>query len=96
MRFVACRWDNTQHYDDTMQVLKDITNRFQLLQGRHVRYIPGWDCHGLPIELKALAEGQLDRRAADALTIRDTARACALLAETECAVAASPSTRCSS
>ena len=34
------------------QVLKDIINRFQLLQGRQARYIPGWDCHGLPIEMK--------------------------------------------
>ena len=59
------------------KVLKDITNRFQLLQGKHVRFIPGWDCHGLPIELKALEEGGMDRRSADALTIRATARECA-------------------
>jgi len=59
------------------KVLKDITNRFQVLQGKRVRYIPGWDCHGLPIELKALEEGKLDRRTADALTIRSTARECA-------------------
>lgn len=36
------------------KILKDITCRFQLSQGRRVEYIPGWDCHGLPIELKAL------------------------------------------
>jgi isoleucyl-tRNA synthetase len=36
------------------KILKDIINRFQLLQGRKVRYIPGWDCHGLPIELKVI------------------------------------------
>ena len=42
-----------------------------------MRYVPGWDCHGLPIELKALEEGKLDRRTADALTIRATARDCA-------------------
>lgn len=36
-----------------LQILKDIINKYQLLQGRRVRYIPGWDCHGLPIELKA-------------------------------------------
>jgi len=38
----------------TGQVLKDIINRFQLLQGRRAKYVPGWDCHGLPIELKVL------------------------------------------
>jgi isoleucyl-tRNA synthetase len=36
------------------KTLKDIINKFQLLQGRKVRYVPGWDCHGLPIELKVL------------------------------------------
>ncbi|NES22306.1 MAG: class I tRNA ligase family protein, partial [Symploca sp. SIO3E6] len=36
------------------KVLKDIINKYQLLQGRKVRYVPGWDCHGLPIELKVL------------------------------------------
>lgn len=45
------------------KILKDIINRFQLLNGKHVVYIPGWDCHGLPIELKALNKlnDQLDR-----------------------------------
>lgn len=33
-----------------MQILKDIILRSQLIQGNRVHYIPGWDCHGLPIE----------------------------------------------
>lgn len=36
------------------KILKDITCRFQLSQGKKVSFVPGWDCHGLPIELKAL------------------------------------------
>lgn len=36
------------------KILKDITLRSNLLQGKKVHYIPGWDCHGLPIELKAI------------------------------------------
>ena len=36
------------------KILKDITCRFQLSQGKRVAFVPGWDCHGLPIELKAL------------------------------------------
>ncbi|KAF7715929.1 Isoleucine--tRNA ligase [Penicillium ucsense] len=36
------------------KILKDIINRVQLSRGKRVRYVPGWDCHGLPIELKAL------------------------------------------
>jgi isoleucyl-tRNA synthetase len=38
------------------KILKDIINKYQLLQGRKVRYVPGWDCHGLPIELKVLQD----------------------------------------
>lgn len=34
------------------QILKDFINRYQMLRGRKVSYVPGWDCHGLPIELK--------------------------------------------
>ncbi|KAI1378841.1 isoleucyl-tRNA synthetase [Hypoxylon crocopeplum] len=36
------------------KVLKDMVLRVKVQQGRRVDYIPGWDCHGLPIELKAL------------------------------------------
>ncbi|KAI1334124.1 isoleucyl-tRNA synthetase [Xylariaceae sp. FL0016] len=36
------------------KVLKDMILRVQVQQGKRVDYIPGWDCHGLPIELKAL------------------------------------------
>lgn len=36
------------------KILKDIINRFNLLQGKKIEYRPGWDCHGLPIEFKAL------------------------------------------
>lgn len=36
------------------KVLKDLIVRWQLASGKRVHYRPGWDCHGLPIELKAL------------------------------------------
>jgi len=36
------------------KILKDIILRSELSKGKLVRYQPGWDCHGLPIELKAL------------------------------------------
>ncbi len=32
------------------KVLKDVINKFNLLRGKDIVYIPGWDCHGLPIE----------------------------------------------
>ncbi|KAL6911576.1 hypothetical protein ACP4OV_000381 [Aristida adscensionis] len=34
------------------KILKDIINRYKLLQNHKVSFVPGWDCHGLPIELK--------------------------------------------
>lgn len=33
--------------------LKDIIVRHRILSGYSVSFVPGWDCHGLPIELKA-------------------------------------------
>ena len=32
------------------KILKDIINKYNLLTGKDILYIPGWDCHGLPIE----------------------------------------------
>lgn len=34
------------------KILKDIIIKFKGLSGYNAPYIPGWDCHGLPIELK--------------------------------------------
>jgi len=36
------------------KILKDFITRYQALRGKRVRYVPGWDTHGLPIELKVL------------------------------------------
>ena len=36
------------------KVLKDIINKYKILKGFKVHFVPGWDCHGLPIELKVL------------------------------------------
>lgn len=38
------------------RILKDIVLKSRSMAGRYVDFIPGWDCHGLPIEL------QVDRR----------------------------------
>ena len=34
------------------KILKDTINRAQQMQGKDAHYVPGWDCHGLPIEWK--------------------------------------------
>lgn len=44
------------------KILKDIINRYKLLQNFRVSYVPGWDCHGLPIELKVLQSMDQDAR----------------------------------
>ncbi|KAK5642697.1 hypothetical protein RI129_008864 [Pyrocoelia pectoralis] len=36
------------------KILKDTVLRSKIIQGTKVHYKPGWDCHGLPIELKAV------------------------------------------
>ncbi|XP_064189010.1 isoleucine--tRNA ligase, mitochondrial isoform X4 [Anguilla rostrata] len=54
------------------KILKDIRNRFEMLRGKLVHYVPGWDCHGLPIEMKAL--GELGTSGLTPLQIRQKAR----------------------
>ena len=31
------------------KILKDVINRSQSMLGKNANYVPGWDCHGLPI-----------------------------------------------
>ncbi|MDP6440044.1 MAG: class I tRNA ligase family protein, partial [Candidatus Brocadiia bacterium] len=38
------------------KVLKDFIVRFHTMRGHDAPYVPGWDCHGLPIEVKVLEE----------------------------------------
>lgn len=41
------------------KVLKDIIVKYKTLDGYDAPYVPGWDCHGLPIEQKV--EGLLGK-----------------------------------
>ncbi|MBL9188845.1 MAG: isoleucine--tRNA ligase [Opitutaceae bacterium] len=38
--------------------LKDLVNRYKSMRGFRTPYVPGWDCHGLPIEQKVSREIQ--------------------------------------
>ena len=61
------------------KILKDIINKTALLQGKRARFVPGWDCHGLPIELKVLQGLKSEERAAlTPLELRRKAHAYAL------------------
>ena len=53
-----------------VQIQKDIIVRYKLLDGYRIDFRPGWDCHGLPIELKALQNNSNK----DPMTIRRLAR----------------------
>lgn len=58
------------------KILKDFINRKQVLNGKQVHYVPGWDCHGLPIELKVLqAMKTKEREALTPVTLRQKAAA---------------------
>src|SRR5437763_9074769 len=53
------------------KILKDIVVKYKSLRGFQAPYIPGWDCHGLPIEFKVSQEmRKAGNTSADAATIR--------------------------
>ena len=58
------------------KILKDFIVKYHSLRGKNAPYIPGWDCHGLPIEFRVAQEmrkaGNLD---ADAVEIRTACEA---------------------
>jgi len=38
------------------KILKDLVVKYHSLRGKNAPYVPGWDCHGLPIEFKVTQE----------------------------------------
>jgi isoleucyl-tRNA synthetase len=53
------------------KILKDIIIKYKNLRGFNAPYVPGWDCHGLPIEFKVTQEmRKAGDTASDAATIR--------------------------
>jgi isoleucyl-tRNA synthetase len=60
------------------KILKDIIVKYKTLRGFSAPYVPGWDCHGLPIEFKVTQDmRKAGDTASDAATIR---KACAAYA----------------
>lgn len=60
------------------KVLKDIIVRYKNMNGYCAPYIPGWDTHGLPIELKAMKEIGVENGAIPPVELRDHCRDYAL------------------
>ncbi|CAG9862199.1 unnamed protein product [Phyllotreta striolata] len=54
------------------KILKDAIVRYEILNNKKVHYVPGWDCHGLPIELKALKDA--DAKGLEPIELRAKAR----------------------
>ena len=58
------------------KILKDIIVKYKTLRGFSAPYIPGWDCHGLPIEFKVTQDmRKAGDTSADAATIRKACEA---------------------
>src|SRR5262249_37067635 len=52
------------HYGHVLnKILKDIVVKARTMAGFECRYLPGWDCHGLPIELQVEKEIPAQKRA---------------------------------
>ncbi len=60
------------------KILKDIIIKYKSSRGFHAPYVPGWDCHGLPIEFKVTQDmRKAGDTASDAATIRTACEASA-------------------
>lgn len=56
------------------KILKDIVLKYKNMQGYRAEFIPGWDCHGLPIELKVTANLGSKKNELSKKQIRDLCR----------------------
>ena len=67
------------HYGHILnKILKDIVVKLRTMMGHYVEYRPGWDCHGLPIELAVLRELGSKAQGMSALEIRKACHAYAM------------------
>ncbi len=63
------------------KVLKDMVVRSQQMMGKDARYVPGWDCHGLPIEWKIEEQYRAKGLNKDDVNIVDFRQECRRFAE---------------
>lgn len=56
------------------KVLKDMVLKARALAGYQVPYVPGWDCHGLPIELRVEKQLAKAKQLTNAVTFRQACR----------------------
>ena len=63
------------------KILKDMVVRSQQMMGRDARYVPGWDCHGLPIEWKIEEQYRARGKNKDDVPINELRGECRRFAE---------------
>ncbi|MCX8505538.1 MAG: isoleucine--tRNA ligase [Alphaproteobacteria bacterium] len=63
------------------KILKDVITRARQIQGYDSNYVPGWDCHGLPIEWKVEEEFRAKGRKKSDVDVLEFRRACRAFAE---------------
>ena len=56
------------------KILKDVIVKSRNMQGYKAEYVPGWDCHGLPIELKVEQELKEKKKELPAHVVRKLCR----------------------
>jgi len=63
------------------KILKDMITRFHQMDGKDSVYVPGWDCHGLPIEWKIEEQYKKNKKDKDQVPIKDFRKECREFAE---------------
>jgi isoleucyl-tRNA synthetase len=63
------------------KILKDVINRSQQMMGKDANYVPGWDCHGLPIEWKIEEQYRAAGKDKDEVPIAEFRQECREFAE---------------
>jgi len=63
------------------KILKDMITRFHQMDGKDSVYVPGWDCHGLPIEWKIEEQYKKNKKNKDQVPIKDFRLECREFAE---------------
>ena len=63
------------------KILKDMITRFHQMDGKDSVYVPGWDCHGLPIEWKIEEQYKKNKKNKDEVPIKNFRLECREFAE---------------
>ena len=63
------------------KILKDIIVKFHQMDGKDSVYVPGWDCHGLPIEWKIEEQYKKNKKSKNDVPVIEFRRECRAFAE---------------